>query len=81
MGGRPLANTAASAAGVTHLRALGTKVTLAVDRDDDLRVAEAVLRHRTRRGRPCLQPLSIRLRDPKPERHGWSSGAGERAVV
>jgi thiamine biosynthesis lipoprotein len=44
MDGAPLANTVASAAGVTHLRALGTTVTLAVDRSDALTVAEAVLR-------------------------------------
>ena len=45
MGGRPLARTAEHAVGVAQLHALGTKVTLAVDHDGDLRVAEAVLRH------------------------------------
>jgi len=45
MGGGPLVKTEERAAGVTHMRALGTKVTLAVDHDGDLRVAEVALRH------------------------------------
>src|ERR1700688_2509452 len=44
MDGAPLANTVVPAAGVTHMRALGTTVTLAVGHSDALQVAEAVLR-------------------------------------
>jgi thiamine biosynthesis lipoprotein len=44
MDGEPLANPVERAAGVTHLRALGTTVTLALDRNDALVVAETILR-------------------------------------
>jgi thiamine biosynthesis lipoprotein len=44
MDGEPLTNTAEHAAGVSHLRALGTTVTLALDRAAALTVAETVLR-------------------------------------
>jgi len=45
MEGTPIADSGAGAAGVTHLRALGTTVTMAVDQVDALDVAESVLRH------------------------------------
>ena len=58
-----------------HLRALGTTVTLALDRTDDpdRRRGRAALR--ARRHRPRLQPLPVRLRDPEPVRRRWSPGA------
>jgi FAD:protein FMN transferase len=45
MGGAPLAHGAERSTGVTRLRALGTKVTLAVARPDALAAAESVLRN------------------------------------
>lgn len=45
MKGTPVAEPGSPAAGVMHLRALGTTVTVAVDRVDAMEVAEVVLRH------------------------------------